>query len=265
MKDIDTNRIQIIIADNPTLWIKIREYLGSFTYRQPPGRNMKFFIYQDNWLLGILELSSPVMNLKVRDDYLKLQSSDKGNKLKNIAEMSTCMATQPFGYFYNGGKLIALLGTTVKSEYYTKYGNELLYVTTMGRNKRPTQYDRALKFLGYTKGKTFSHISDEKYAEMMNWLKNNNYQIPSAVFGSGSNARMRRILEYIKKSGDNTIKYEEMERPVYIAETTDKRENIIKKWYEKFAIIRYNKIVKNDNSDLPLLDYLQNEEDSNDT
>ena len=242
MIEIDINKIEIKSASNSHLWIKIREFLGSFTYRQPPGRNMKFFVKERNWLLGILELSSPVINLKVRDEYLKLKGKDKGKKLRNIAEMTTCMATQPFGYFYNGGKLIALLGSTLKKEYKEKYGDDLLWVTTMGRNKRPTQYDRAMKFLGYSKGKTFSHIDDRKYAEMMNWLKNHNYPIPSAEFGAGSNARMRRILAYIKYSKDRTIKYEEVKRPIYILPTTSERKEIIKYWWKRFGEKRYQKM-----------------------
>lgn len=241
--NIKIEDIEIKIAEDPGIWIKIREYMGSFTYRQPPGRNMKFFINQNDWLLGILELSSPVINLKARDKFLELGGKNKGKRLRNIANMTTCMATQPFGYFFNGGKLIALLGSTVEKEYKEKYGDTLEWVTTMGRNKRPTQYERAMKFLGYTLGKTYSHISDVDYARMMNWMKNNGHQIPSSKFGAGANARMRRIQAYIKASGDNTIKMEEMQRPVYILKTNGDRKEVIDCWYETFAFKRYMKIL----------------------
>jgi len=219
--------------------------MGSFTYRQPPGRNFKFFVQYEEKILGIIELSSPVINLKARDRYLQLAGRGKGKKLRHVMEMTTCMPVQPFGYDWNGGKLIALLGTTLKDEVYKKYGDKLKYVTTMARGTRPTMYERVFKFLGYTQGKTFSHIPDEQYQKMLQWMRDHDIPIPSAKFGAGANARQRRILAYIKASENKSVKYEMIRRPIYIDKglfAASERDQVIEFWYNRWGLPRYKKL-----------------------
>jgi len=250
--NLDINQIRIEPAQDKSKWIYIRKEIGSFVYRQPPGRNFKFFVWLGETLIGILELSSPVINLGARDKYLGLiKCKNKGQKLRHIMDMTTCMPLQPFGYEWNGGKLIALLGTTLKDEVFEKYGDELKNVTTMARNSRPTMYDRVLKFLGYTQGKTFSHISDKRYEEMLNWMRENNISIPSAKFGAGANARQRKILSYKKHSGDTSVKYEMVRRPIYIDKglySSNERNQIVEFWYSRWGFPRYEKKGKKNES-----------------
>jgi hypothetical protein len=79
--------------------------------------------------------------------------------------MSTCVSLQPFGYNFNGGKLLATLAFSkeVLTYFQNKYNEPLLGITTTSLYGKSIQYDRLihLKFVGYTKGNSVQSITPE--------------------------------------------------------------------------------------------------------
>ena len=202
--EIDPNEITISKIPISDLY-KILKHTSKATTRPAPGRKFGYAVWHDTSLIGFMGISSPVINLSVRDNYLNFPKdpSEKGSVLRNYVDLSTCVGLQPISWYWNIGKLLAMLATskTISDQYKNHYKDELKGIITTCINGRGTQYNRVYKFLGYTKGYGHEHISDEEYSNMIDWMKANNVDVPSCRFGAGSNARMRRIAAYNKAKG----------------------------------------------------------------
>lgn len=117
--------------------------------------------------LGIISLSSDIKNLKMRDDYIGWTSDNKfkDKMLNRIMNLSTCVSLQPFGFNFNGGKLLVKLAFSkeIMDKYFDKYNEELLGIITTGLYGKSIQYDRLkeIKFIGMTSGNSVYKISPE--------------------------------------------------------------------------------------------------------
>ena len=134
--------------------------------------------------LGIMSFSSDMYSLDERDKYIGWDFEDKKTRLKYIMNMSTCVPLQPFGFNFNGGKLLASLAFSKEiSDYFQKKYNEpLLGITTTSIYGKSIQYDRLkqLKFLGYTRGNSVQMVPSEVTKLCNEYLKiefNYNYNL----------------------------------------------------------------------------------------
>ena len=220
--------------------------ISKATTRPAPGRKFAFAVWHKNQLIGVMGFSSPVINLGVRDEHLKFPKdpSEKGSVLRNYVDMSTCVGLQPLSWYWNIGKLIAMLGVSsaVSAYYQHQYGDNLVGVTTTSLNGRGSQYNRVYKFLGYTKGYGHEHVSEDEYQRMLQWMRDNDVEIPSSSFGSGSNPRMRRIAAYNKANGIKSNMKHGKKRGVYYHPCENKSvENIVYYWYNRWGKPRYER------------------------
>jgi hypothetical protein len=121
---------------NPETWKIYKMLLSKGSTRSSPARNLAFFISDRSTrkIYGILSLSSDFNALKVRDDHIGWSNDMKlgAHKLNNTAIGSTIVPTQPLGFNYRGGKLIALLALSdpVQKAWKDAYGDTLVGVTT---------------------------------------------------------------------------------------------------------------------------------------
>ena len=247
--EIDPNQITISKIPVSDLY-DILKHTSKATTRPAPGRKFGYAVWHDEALIGVMGISSPVINLGVRDDYLNFPKdpSEKGTVLRNYVDLSTCVGLQPISWYWNIGKLIAMLATsrTVSEQYRNHYGDELKGIVTTSINGKGVQYNRVYKFLGYTKGYGHEHISDKQYHEMLDWMRNNNVEIPSSRFGAGSNPRMRRIAAYNKAKGIKSSMNHGKKRGVYYSPCTNEPiEKIVKKWYDRWGKPRYERVKEN--------------------
>ena len=244
--EIDPNEITISKIPISDLY-KILKHISKATTRPAPGRKFGYAVWHDTSLIGLMGISSPVINLSVRDNYLNFPKdpSEKGSILRNYVDLSTCVGLQPISWYWNIGKLLAMLATskTISDQYKNHYKDELKGIITTCINGRGTQYNRVYKFLGYTKGYGHEHISDEEYSKMIDWMKANNVDVPSCRFGAGSNARMRRIAAYNKAKGIKASMNHGKKRGVYYSPCTNESvEKIVKKWYDRWGKPRYERV-----------------------
>lgn len=225
---------------------KLQPLMSKAIWRPAPGRKLGFLIKHENDLLGVAFLASPVISMSARDTYLGLSKngSERGSELRGYADLSGCVATQPFGWHWNGGKLVALMATTFGDFWEDRYGDELKGIVTTSLWGKGSQYNRVYKLLGYTKGYGHQHIDDQRYKEMMNWLRDNGHEIPSSKFGGGSNARMRRIQAYKTNSGDKTTTLMHgNKRGIYYhpAVPASERQSVIDFWYNRWGLPRFER------------------------
>jgi hypothetical protein len=154
------------------LWNYYRYYVSSlqtFTTENFIGRTICILVKDlvTRKYLGIISLSSDIKDLKDRDEYIGWSNDNKfkDSMLNRIMNLSTCVSLQPFGFNFNGGKLLTKLAFSkeVLEKFYEKYNQELLGIVTTGLYGKSVQYDRLkeLKFIGMTSGSSVYKISPE--------------------------------------------------------------------------------------------------------
>ena len=240
---IDPAKIEVIQIDAGKM-VEFQKHMSKAVWKPAPGRKLAFIVVHENLLLGLIFLASPVINMTDRDRALKLPSdlSEKGKKLRNIADISVCVSSQPFGWRWNGGKLMAMIATTLGDFWYDRYKDDLEHVVTTSLYGKGSQYNRVFKFVGMTKGYGHEHIPEERYKEMLQWMRDNNVEIPSSKFGAGANPKMRRIAAYRKASGDKSITLVHNKcRGIYVHEAVkpELREKVVQKWYDRWGHNRF--------------------------
>ena len=127
--------------------------------------------------LGIMSLSSDILAMKNRDDAIGWTNENKINnkKINHLMNLSTCVSIQPFGYNFNGGKLLAKLAFSkeVMNKFKEKFNQELLVISTTGLYGKSVQYDRLkeLEYVGKTKGNSIYWIPDGITTKCREYLK----------------------------------------------------------------------------------------------
>lgn len=242
---IDANNVKVTRVKASEV-ARLQPQMSKAVWRPAPGRKLAFLVTHDDDLLGIAFLASPVINMGDRDKALGFASnpSERGRQLREYADLSVCVASQPFGWYWNGGKLIAMLATTFGDYWTERYGDDLKGIVTTSLWGRGSQYNRVYKFLGYTKGFGHQHIDDEQYGRMLAWMRDNDVEIPSSRFGSGSNPRMRRIQAYRKASGDASVTLVHGNRRgiyYHAARPSSERLLVVEEWLSRWGSPRYQR------------------------
>lgn len=166
-------RLRLISPDNTDdveRWTLYRVFVSSFNFDQSPGRFLRFFLEDANTkqILGITSIASDVISIACRDNYIGWTDKQRAaGMLNHTAIGSTIVATQPFGYNFLGGKLLAAMITTdvVRKAWGEKYGDVLAGLTTTSLYGDGSMYNSIpwWKSLGETAGKIPVKPSEEFY------------------------------------------------------------------------------------------------------
>ncbi len=164
-----------------TKWSQIRRMIHTMDFTANPGRNVKIYVKDrlSGKLLGQISLASDVTALGVRDNFIGWSKDNKfvDGKLNNTTIASTIVCTQPLGYNFLGGKLIAMMTTVpeVRNYWKSKYDNVLIAVGTTSLYGIHSQYNGIplFKTLGESAGKISIKPDDKYYDPWHQWLKEN--------------------------------------------------------------------------------------------
>jgi hypothetical protein len=167
------------LTDDAVRWTDIRKLISSMEFTANPGRNVKAFVKDrvSGKLLGVISLGSDVTSLGVRDKFIGWSKDNKfkDGKLNNTAIGTSIVPTQPLGFNFLGGKLVAALTTSpvFRSEWETKYNNTLIAVGTTSLYGASSQYNGIphFKTLGESAGKVNIKPDDYYYNMFHKWLK----------------------------------------------------------------------------------------------
>ena len=151
-----------------------------------PGKSIKWVVYEKNTgqIAGFIRLGSPTINSKPRNMFLGKPLDTMSKEVMKRFNDSTIMGfiivpTQPFGFNYLGGKLLAAICCShlTKDTLDKKYGGPFcMFETTSlyGTTKSVSQYDGMKLFLRH-KGETVSDfaplINDAKYRQLKSWFE----------------------------------------------------------------------------------------------
>ena len=189
-----------------------------------PGKSIKWVVYEKNTgkIFGFIRLGSPTINSKPRNEFLgkPLDTLDAKvmKRFNDSAIMGfTIVPTQPFGFNYLGGKLLAAICCShlTKDTLDKKYGGPFcMFETTSlyGSTKSSSQYDGMKPFLRY-KGNTESDfaplINDDNYHRLNDWFKERNGE--PLVDPSASSRKLKtqtKMISIIKASLKDTPEYD---------------------------------------------------------
>jgi hypothetical protein len=173
-------------SDLSEKWNTLRTFLSTMKNNSNIGRQL-FFIVKDKITekyLGVICISGDFMDLTPRDKSIGWSREIKTfkGKINHTAIGSSIVPTQPLGYSFTGGKLLAYLclSDDVQNIWKEKYGDTLVGVTTTslyGKAKANTlsQYDglRFWKRMGFTTGSVSFQPSRPVRNMIWTWLKKN--------------------------------------------------------------------------------------------
>ena len=179
IKEILSLQPYVELTDDAVRWTDIRKLISSMEFTANPGRNVKAFVKDrvSGKLLGVISLGSDVTSLGVRDKFIGWSKDNKfkDGKLNNTAIGTSIVPTQPLGFNFLGGKLIAALTTSpiFRSEWEAKYNNILVAVGTTSLYGASSQYNGIphFKTLGESAGKVNIKPDDKFYDPWHQWLK----------------------------------------------------------------------------------------------
>lgn len=278
IKEIESIEPEVVYvpSDDASNWTMYRMLIHTMDWSANPGRNQKYFIRDKvtGRILGLVSLGSDVTSIKVRDDYIGWSKDNKfiDHKLNNTAIASTIVCTQPIGFNFLGGKLIAALTTSsaIRNKWYEQYNDILIGVTTTSLYGVHSQYNGIphWKTLGESAGKIAIKPDDDVYFVWANWLKEN-YREEFDKAQSQTGPKQNTINRIFKHLGIKGKDYEHgFHRGVFFANMYDngleylrneiedkdlrmkpKFENdidYIMNWWKPKAIRRYVKLYDND-------------------
>jgi hypothetical protein len=184
IKEIESLDPYVEIVEDPkesTKWAAVRRMIHTMDFTANPGRNVKINVKDrvSGKLLGQISLASDVTAMGVRDNFIGWTKDNKfvDGKLNNTTIASTIVCTQPLGYNFLGGKLIAMMTTTpeVRAYWKEKYKNVLIAVGTTSLYGIHSQYNGIplFKTLGESAGKISLKPDDKFYDPWHQWIKEN--------------------------------------------------------------------------------------------
>lgn len=187
IKEIESLDPYVEIVDDPkesTKWAAVRRMIHTMDFTANPGRNVKINVKDrvSGKLLGQISLASDVTAMGVRDNFIGWTKDNKfvDGKLNNTTIASTIVCTQPLGYNFLGGKLIAMMTTVpeVRNYWKEKYKNVLIAVGTTSLYGIHSQYNGIplFKTLGESAGKISLKPDDKFYDPWHQWIKENRAQ-----------------------------------------------------------------------------------------
>jgi hypothetical protein len=153
-------------------WETLLNITSSHINISPVGRQIRLGVKEtntDKWV-GFIRLGSPVINMKPRNELLGqvfTQQPEWSKRFNDSALMGfVIVPSQPFGFNYLGGKLLAGICTSheVREIVNKKYGMNLcLFETTSlyGSSKTVSQYDGMKPYIRY------NGLTDSDFVPMM--------------------------------------------------------------------------------------------------
>ena len=148
-----------------------------------PGKSLKWIIMETNTkkIVGFIRFGSPTINSKPRNEWLGAVP-DLTRFNRHAIMGFIIVPTQPFGFNYLGGKLLALLCCSheAREQLNAKYDADIcLFETTSlyGSTKSSSQYDGLkpyMRYRGLTESDFTPLMHDSVFGDLNKWFKTRN-------------------------------------------------------------------------------------------
>ena len=148
IKEIESIKPKIVLVEDGEVkhFDNIRRLISTMEWKPNPGRLMRLYVVDEitDKILGIITLASDVSSHSERDKYIgwsqKVRMDDK--RINYLANGTTIVPTQPFGFNFLGGKLVACMVSSPQTtfQWETKYKEKLAGITTTSLYGSFSQY-----------------------------------------------------------------------------------------------------------------------------
>ena len=270
-ENLNIDVIPVETIDQQIVWRTLRNFCHSSVWNASPGRMGKFIVVHKETkkdpffgiekinykYLGIISLASDFLAVGGRDEKIGWTSEDKFNgKLNYIAMASTISPTQPLGFNYVGGKLIALMSCSdvVEKWWNNQYNEQFLCgITTTSLYGGYSQYNnlKYWKKCKSTKGNVIIEPTENIYELMKVWLRQNYKERYDAIHENKSDSGVVKshpklrimTLAYTILSGIPEIKTN-ASRGVYWCPLYENSESFLRNETQKIENKRFDNSVK---------------------
>jgi len=206
--------------DNDTFTRILNKVTSHTAMASIPGKAIRIIVKETNTnkIVGFIRFGSPMMNSKPRNQVLgrplKTQDKTEMKRFNHAAIMGfTIVPTQPFGYNYLGGKLLASICCShrIKKLIDDKYGTNIcLFETTSlyGSSKSSSQYDGMkpyLRFKGVTESNFIPMLHGDSFTKIPELLKaNSDKKIGIFIDGPKDSQQMdlRKVINRNNQEGN---------------------------------------------------------------
>ncbi len=216
------------------------------------GRRFRVLVFDasNGKLFGLLGLTDPVFNLRVRDTWVGWDAHQREERLVHVMDAYVLGAVPPYNSLL-GAKLMALLSTSdfirdvFRKRYRTsrsvirqrEFDGRLAMITTTSALGRSSIYNR-LRFrgeevfhpVGFTEGYGHFHLANGTYEHLRAYLVSlGDEEITRYKFGNGPNYRIRVVrtaLEHLKLPPD--LLRHGVRRGVYVAPLAENSQEFLR-------------------------------------
>lgn len=245
---------EIIELDSPR-WQLYLDITSSHINSSSPGRNLRLAVIEkksQKWV-GFIRIGSPTIMMKPRNQLLECVITNETETTKSFNKASAMgfviVPTQPFGYNYLGGKLLAAICCSheVREMLNKKYGmNMCLFETTSlyGSSKSVSQYDGMkpyIRFGGITQSDFLPMMHGKPYEDLKNYVE----EIHGGAFvPEDASSRKLKITNTIISMAKAALKG--TDEGVKFAETITKAKSLTEKkryYYCNYGIKNFKDVV----------------------
>jgi hypothetical protein len=276
ISEIQNMQPYVELVDDVSKWTEVRKLISSMEFTANPGRNLKAFVKDrtSGKILGVISLGSDVVSVKVRDEFIGWTKEDKfkKGKLNCIAMGTSIVPTQPLGFNFLGGKLIAALTTspTFRNKWKEQYDDIMVAMHTTALYGASSQYNGIphMKTLGESAGKIGTKPDNWIYKIWHDYIKEKYPEkYEKAINATGPKQNIINLI--LKELQISPTKYHHgFQRGIYFAQMYEngndylcnkitEEELILKpkfvegddytiRWWKDKAIKRYTKLYEED-------------------
>lgn len=262
-------------------WKILREMNHTAVWHASPGRMGRYVVVDEREnpfnpdmkiykYLGIISIASDFIGVGGRDEHIGWSLEQrKGGMLNHTAMGSSIAPTQPLGFNYAGGKLIALMtcSDVVETHWNNRYPETLAGITTTSLFGGYSQYTRLKYWRKCTssEGKVKIEPTEDVYDVLREWMRKNHpehypYNPENGIISHPKS----RIISFLSKELDVPLPNNNAPRGVYwcaLYENTNKFlrqehkelgkkkfdnrvEPLTELWKEKYASKRIKNLVE---------------------
>lgn len=219
--EVDPARIDpipVLVEDSEELaaLFRVASLWWSVPVSRGYGRRFRILIFDraNNKLIGLLGLTDPVFNLRVRDEWIGWDVAQREERLAHVMDAYVLGAVPPYNRLL-GAKLVALVAASdvvrdvFRKRYRTtlsvirgrRFDGRLALVTATSALGRSSIYNRlrlggvdVLESVGTTEGFGHFHLANGTYEKLREYLQQNgDEEIKRHQFGDGPNYRIRVV------------------------------------------------------------------------
>jgi hypothetical protein len=245
-----------VVEMESSRWQLYLDIISSHNNLSSPGRNLKLAVLEkktQKWV-GFIRIGSPTIMMKPRNELLNCVITNETSTTKSFNQASAMgfviVPSQPFGFNYLGGKLLAGISCSheVKSMLDKKYGmNTCLFETTSlyGSSKSVSQYDGMkpyLRFGGVTESDFLPMMHGKPYEDLVKYVEEIN---GGPIVPEDASSRKLKITNTIIAMTKASLKSHESEYGAFM-NTIEKAKSLTEKkryYYSNYGYSNFKDVV----------------------